>query len=173
LIPWAAKWSEAVSDKSTPEPTRDYFSALGREPRVAPWQFQQCVRAVAWFARDILHLPWAAAFDWHALTEAAQPLERDHRTHARETIRVSASLQAAPTCLPVGVRAPAHTVSTLAMLSRFHKGPRGARALYARDRVGRSPLRAGSRGARALYANIHSSASSGLVTPIPCTPIET
>jgi hypothetical protein len=172
LIPWAAKWSEAVSDKSTPEPTRDYFSALGREPKIAPWPFQQCVRAVAWFARDILHLPWAAAFDWRALAESAQPLERDHRTHARETIRVAASPQAAPTCFPVGVRAPAHTVSTLAMLSRFHKGSRGA-----------SPLRAGSRGAKpftrgiawgeALYANIHSSASSGLVTPIPCTPIET
>lgn len=96
LLRWASRWCEAVTDKTTPEATRDYFSTLGREPRIAPWQFQQCVRAVAWFARDTLHLPWAADFDWRALADSAQPLEPDHRTHGRETNRVAASTPVVP-----------------------------------------------------------------------------
>jgi integron integrase len=90
LIRWVRKWAETVTDRSTRESTVAYFETLGRDPNLAPWQFQQCVRAVAWFARDTLHLPWAAGFDWRALAESARPLEPDHRTHARETIRVAA-----------------------------------------------------------------------------------
>jgi integron integrase len=113
LIRWVRKWSNTVTDKATAEPTQAYFTALGREPRLAPWQFQQAVRAVAWFARDALRLPWASTFDWRALADAATPLEPDHRTLGRECIWVAASPQADPSCFPVGVRASARPTSSL------------------------------------------------------------
>ena len=43
-------------------------------------------------ARDILALPWAAAYDWRGLADQARSLEPDHRTLGRETIQ-EASMQ--------------------------------------------------------------------------------
>ncbi len=96
FIHWAKLWFTGTSPSSA-DGTGTFFENLGRSPKVQPWQFRQAVRAVAWLARDILHLPWAASFDWRGLAETARPLEIDHRTHGRETIRVAAAAPLAPT----------------------------------------------------------------------------
>jgi hypothetical protein len=44
---------------------------------------------VALLACDILRIPWAASFDWRGLADQAKPLEPDHRTIGRETIRIA------------------------------------------------------------------------------------
>ncbi len=111
FVHWAKLWFTSAA-QSSEETTSAFFEDLGRSPKVQPWQFRQAVRSVAWLARDILHLPWAATFDWRGLAESARPLEIDHRTHGRETIRVASW---SPGFSPF----PAHT----------------------QHRVGRSPLR--------------------------------
>ena len=90
FVRWAAKWSEAVAATDTPQATMAFFEDLGRLPNLEAWQFRQAVRAIAWYARDILHLPWAATVDWRGLADAARPLEADHRTIGRESIHVQA-----------------------------------------------------------------------------------
>jgi integron integrase len=92
---WAKTWSTAVNPDNI-SATEIFFQNLGRSPHLHAWQFQQAVRAVAWMARDILHLPWAESFDWRGLADQAKPLEPDHRTLGRETIRVSSTELAAP-----------------------------------------------------------------------------
>jgi len=93
-------WSTTVrsDDKSA---TEAFFQELCRRPNLTAWQFQQAVRAVAWLARDILHIPWTQTFDWRGLADQADPLETDHRTLGRETIRVSAKVSAPPRTSPL------------------------------------------------------------------------
>lgn len=87
---WAKLWI-AVVKPDTASATEEFFDEQGRRPGLQAWQFQQGVRAVAWLARDILHLPWAESFDWRGIADAAKPLEPDHRTMGRESIPVSFS----------------------------------------------------------------------------------
>ena len=96
----AKTWSTTVrsDDQSA---TEGFFQDLGRRPNLPAWQFQQAVRAVAWLARDILHIPWAHSFDWRGLADQAQPLEPDHRTLGREAIRVSAMVPAPTRTIPL------------------------------------------------------------------------
>jgi integron integrase len=96
----AKNWSATVrsDDQSA---TEEFFQALGRRPGLPAWQFQQAVRAVAWLARDILRIPWAHSFDWRGLADQAEPLEPDHRTLGRETIRVSAKVPSPPRTSPL------------------------------------------------------------------------
>lgn len=89
--PYYLRWAKAWA--TTPEPhdpsaAQEFFQGLGRRANLPAWQFQQAVRAVAWFARDILHIPWAESFDWRGLADQSKPLEPDHRTLGRETINV-------------------------------------------------------------------------------------
>ena len=63
---WAKLWSSTVPPGS-PEATALFFEEAGRRPGLEAWQYQQGVRAVAWLARDILGLPWAAYLDYLAL----------------------------------------------------------------------------------------------------------
>jgi len=84
---WAQAWIATVTLDNLPA-TLEFFQAHGRRANLPAWQFQQAVRALAWLARDILHIPWAASFDWRGLADQAKPLEPDHRTHGRETIHV-------------------------------------------------------------------------------------
>ncbi|MEI8343181.1 MAG: phage integrase N-terminal SAM-like domain-containing protein, partial [Verrucomicrobiota bacterium] len=84
---WAKTWSSTVNSERQSF-TEEFFKNLGRCSNLAPWQFQQAIRAVAWLARDILQIPWAQSFDWRGLVDQAEPLEPDHRTLGRETIRV-------------------------------------------------------------------------------------
>ena len=86
---WAKTWNTTV-DSDGQSATETFFQELGRSTTIQAWQFQQAVRAVAWLARDILHIPWAKSFDWRGLADQAEPLEPDHRTIGREVIRVSA-----------------------------------------------------------------------------------
>ena len=93
---WAKLWSSTVPPGS-PEATALFFEEAGRRPGLEAWQYQQGVRAVAWLARDILGLPWAAGFDWRGLAEAARPLEPGHRTFGREAVPVAAARRETPT----------------------------------------------------------------------------
>lgn len=84
---WAKAWVTTV-EPHNPSTVQEFFQCLGRRATLPAWQFQQAVCAVAWFARDILHIPWAESFDWRGLADQAKPLEPDHRTHGRENIHV-------------------------------------------------------------------------------------
>lgn len=90
-IRWAESWTKALGHQSA-ERTQEYFEALGRSSQVADWQFRQAVDAAHILACDVLTIPWAAAFDWRGLSDQARSLEPDHRTLARETIRLRADL---------------------------------------------------------------------------------
>jgi len=94
-VRWAEDWTKALGHRSA-ERTQAYFDALGRTAHLADWQFHQAVDAVCILAREILDLPWAAAFDWQGLSDQARSLEPDHRTLGRETITVRAVLPAPP-----------------------------------------------------------------------------
>jgi len=98
-VRWAEAWIKAHGHQSV-ERTQAYFDALGRSSRLADWQFRQSVDAVRILACDVLTVPWAAAFDWLGLSDQAQALEPDHRTLARETIRVVAELPVLPPASP-------------------------------------------------------------------------
>lgn len=98
-IQWAESWTKARGHQS-PERTHAYFDALGRSSHVDDWQFRQAVDAARILACDVLTIPWAAAFDWRGLSDQARSLEPDHRTLARETIRVRANLPSSPTLTP-------------------------------------------------------------------------
>ncbi len=94
-VRWAESWTKARGQQS-PERTRDWFDALGRSSNVADWQFRQAVDAARVLACDVLAIPWASSFDWQGLSDQARSLQPHHRTLARETIRVSASLPSSP-----------------------------------------------------------------------------
>jgi len=85
---WATAWITAAGPDN-PSGAQEFFQRIGRRANIQAWQFRQAVRAVAWFARDILRVPWAESFDWQGLADQAKPLEPDHRTIGRETIHVS------------------------------------------------------------------------------------
>jgi integron integrase len=88
-VRWAESWTKARGHQS-PGRTHAYFDALGRSSSIADWQFRQAVDAARILACDILTIPWASSFDWQALSDQARSLKHDHRTHAREAIRVTA-----------------------------------------------------------------------------------
>ena len=94
-VQWADAWTRIRGDRSA-DSTTAFFDALGRSTRLFDWQFRQAVSAVRILARDILALPWAAAYDWCGLADQARSLEHDHRTHGREAIQVRAELPAPP-----------------------------------------------------------------------------
>lgn len=94
-VRWAEAWTKARGHQS-PERTRAFFDALGRSSSIADWQFRQAVDAARILACDILTIPWASSFDWQALSDQAQSLQLDHRTLARETIRVRSGLPSSP-----------------------------------------------------------------------------
>ena len=101
--PYYLRWAKAwitTAEPDNPSAAQEFFQCLGRRANLPAWQFQQAVRAVAWLARDILHIPWAESFDWRGLADQAKPLEPDHRTLGRETIRVPPA-KAAP-AVPAG-----------------------------------------------------------------------
>ena len=98
-VRWAESWTKARGHQS-PERTQGYFDALGRSSHVTDWQFRQAVDAARVLACDVLAVPWASCFDWRGLSDQARSLEPDHRTLARETIRVRASLPPSPTPSP-------------------------------------------------------------------------
>jgi integron integrase len=94
-VRWAEAWNKALGHRSA-ERTQAFFDALGRTAHLADWQFRQAVDAVYILAREILALPWAAAYDWQGLADQARLLEPDHRTLGRENIQVRAVLPAPP-----------------------------------------------------------------------------
>lgn len=109
-VRWAESWTKARGHQSTGR-TQAYFDALGRSAHVADWQFRQAVDAARILACDVLAIPWASSFDWQGLSDQARSLQPDHRTLARETIRVSATLPPAP--------APEQTTDPVAELTRL------------------------------------------------------
>ena len=98
-IRWAESWTKARGHQSI-ERTQAYFDALGRSTHIADWQFRQAVDAARILACDVLAIRWASSFDWLGLSEQARSLEPDHRTLARESIRVRANLPPSSTPTP-------------------------------------------------------------------------
>jgi len=98
-IRWAESWTKARGHQS-PERTHAYFDALTRSTHLADWQFRQAVDASRILACDVLAIPWASSFDWRGLSDQARSLEPDHRTLARESIGISATLPPLPTPTP-------------------------------------------------------------------------
>lgn len=94
-VRWAESWTKARGHQS-PQRTSDYFHALGRSTHLADWQYRQAVDAARILACDVLSVPWASSFDWSGLSDQARSLQPDHRTLARETIRIRADLHASP-----------------------------------------------------------------------------
>ena len=97
---WATTWSATVTSDSQ-SATEAYFHNLGHASKLQPWQFEQAIRAVSWLTRDILNLPWATSFDWDGLVDQAVPLEPDHRTIGRETIRMKSVSTVVPSSEPL------------------------------------------------------------------------
>ncbi len=89
FVRWAKIWI-STADIDTSSGTSVFFQDLGRRPQLPAWQFQQAVHAVELLARDIIRLHWAESFDWRGLADQAEPLEPEHRTIGRESIRVAA-----------------------------------------------------------------------------------
>jgi integron integrase len=98
-VRWAESWTKARGHQS-PERTHEYFDALGRSAHLADWQFRQAVDAARVLSCDVLTIPWASSFDWRGLSDQARSLEPDHRTLARESIRVRANLPPSPMPTP-------------------------------------------------------------------------
>jgi len=96
---WAESWTKARGHQS-PERTQEYFDALGRSAHLADWQYRQAVDAARVLACDVLTIAWASSFDWRGLSDQSRSLEPDHRTVARESIRVRANLPPSPTPTP-------------------------------------------------------------------------
>jgi len=96
FVRWAEAWTKARGNRS-PDSTTAFFDALVRSTHLADWQFRQAVDAARILASDVLAIPWASSFDWQGLSDQARSLGPDHRTLARETIRIRASLPPSPT----------------------------------------------------------------------------
>ena len=94
-VQWAEAWTKARGNRSA-DATTAFFDALGRSTHLYDWQFRQAVYAVRILAREILALPWAAAYDWRGLADQARSLEADHRTLGREAIQVRAVIPGPP-----------------------------------------------------------------------------
>jgi len=90
-VHWAESWIKARGHQSA-ERTQAWFDALTRSTRLADWQFRQAVAAARILACDVMKIDWASSFDWRGLSDQARSLEPEHRTLARETIRVRAEL---------------------------------------------------------------------------------
>jgi integron integrase len=86
-VRWAESWTKACGHQS-PERTHAFFEALGRSAHLVDWQFRQALDAARILACDVLTLPWAASFDWRALSDQAHSLPSDHRTLVRQSIPV-------------------------------------------------------------------------------------
>jgi integron integrase len=57
-----------------------YLEAIGRENRLAGWQFRQCVDAIRILYCDLLLTPTAQEVDWRFWADSASELEVDHPT---------------------------------------------------------------------------------------------
>ena len=78
----------------TPEQISSYLHMLGRRHTLQDWQFVQAVRALQVLFCKLLAVDWATDFDWDHWVDAAQTLEPDHATLAREPGRSVANMLA-------------------------------------------------------------------------------
>lgn len=108
-VHWAESWTKALGHQSVAR-TQSYFDALGSSAKLADWQFRQAVDAARILACDVLAIPWASSYDWQSLADQARSLEPDHRTLARETIRVRTKLPILP---PPSPEQAAHALAEL------------------------------------------------------------
>jgi len=92
---WAESWTKARGHQSA-ERTQAWFDSLTRSTSLQDWQFRQALDAARILACDVLAIPWASSFNWQSLADQARSLEPDHRTLARESIRVSADIPPQP-----------------------------------------------------------------------------
>ena len=76
----------------TAEQVTSYLQMLGRQRSLQDWQFVQAVRALRTLFCKLLATDWAADFDWDHWIDAAQALEPNHATLAREPGRPVADM---------------------------------------------------------------------------------
>jgi|GEM_PF-4694921 len=86
---WAKAWT-TTAESDNPSAAQIFFQCLGRRANLPAWQFQQAVRAVAWLARDILKIHWAASTQKQALNAMVFLARKvfgqtDSRPHAAQT----------------------------------------------------------------------------------------
>jgi hypothetical protein len=61
-----------------------YFEIIGRQNRLAGWQFFQCIDAIRILYCDLLMSPACQEVNWHYWFDSAKQLEIDHPTTARQ-----------------------------------------------------------------------------------------
>lgn len=67
----------------TSQDIADYFTDLGKDASLAPWQFRQAVDAIQ-NLYNIVSTEWASQFDWNYWRDSAKALETQHASVARE-----------------------------------------------------------------------------------------
>lgn len=68
----------------TAEDVENYLTGKGRNRRLHDWQYRQIVLALKILFTDMVKVTWGNAFPWDEWNEAAQQLEGDHATVARD-----------------------------------------------------------------------------------------
>lgn len=61
-----------------------YFEMIGRQNRLAGWQFHQCIDAIRILYCDLLRSPVCQAVNWQFWFDSAKQLEIDHPTTAHQ-----------------------------------------------------------------------------------------
>ncbi len=117
-IRWAEQWTKARGHES-PERTTQYFEALSKGTSIIDWQYRQAVEAAHILAVDVMQLPWATGFNWSSISDQARNLPQEHRTHARETIRVPSVVKELPAIGEDGIISEAEELpATILVLRR-------------------------------------------------------
>ncbi len=62
----------------------NYLTGKGRNRHLHDWQYRQIVLAVKVLFSDMVNITWGNAFPWDEWNEAAQQLQSDHATVARD-----------------------------------------------------------------------------------------
>ena len=68
----------------TPAEVTAYFETIGRQKRLAGWQFRQCVDAIRILLCDLADTPACREIDWGFWLDSARELDIDHPTTARQ-----------------------------------------------------------------------------------------
>jgi len=66
-----------------PHHLTEFFTQLGRDSRLTPWQFRQAVSAIR-ILYSIVNTDWSEHFDWSFWEDSARALEHQHATVARQ-----------------------------------------------------------------------------------------
>lgn len=71
----------------------DYLTAIGRDAKLKPWQFEQVVGAIQTLY-SMVSAEWVAGFDWQFWKDSARTLESQHATTNRPAPKMTGTEQA-------------------------------------------------------------------------------